>query len=202
MRMTTKLKLAATAVAAMSLPSTAQAASFFAGTGHYYEFVNQNLTWQQALAAAATAAPMAGYTAHLVTITSAAEDAFVKALAGSAVYVWAAGTDEGEEGTWKWAAGPEAGQTFYIQGAGIQPGYSNWNGGEPNNLGNEDYLHINANTPNNWNDIYNDYPSGGYVVEYSLNAVPEPATWAMMIVGFGAVGASMRRRKNVRVSFA
>jgi|GEM_PF-2810074 len=32
-------------------------------------------------------------------------------------------------------------------------------------------------------------------------AVPEPATWAMMIVGFGVVGASMRRRK-ARVSYA
>lgn len=32
-------------------------------------------------------------------------------------------------------------------------------------------------------------------------AVPEPATWAMMIVGFGAVGGAMRRRK-VAVSFA
>lgn len=29
-----------------------------------------------------------------------------------------------------------------------------------------------------------------------LGAVPEPATWAMMIVGFGAVGGAMRRRKS------
>jgi hypothetical protein len=33
-------------------------------------------------------------------------------------------------------------------------------------------------------------------------AVPEPATWAMMICGFGAVGASLRRRTQVRVAFA
>jgi probable HAF family extracellular repeat protein len=36
------------------------------------------------------------------------------------------------------------------------------------------------------------------------NAVPEPASWAMMIVGFGMVGGAMRRkrRQNVRYSFA
>lgn len=28
----------------------------------------------------------------------------------------------------------------------------------------------------------------------AINAVPEPATWAMMIAGFGLVGAAMRRR--------
>ena len=27
-------------------------------------------------------------------------------------------------------------------------------------------------------------------------AVPEPATWAMMLLGFGAVGCAMRRRRN------
>ncbi len=29
-------------------------------------------------------------------------------------------------------------------------------------------------------------------------AVPEPATWAMMLIGFGAVGVSMRRRKKLQ----
>jgi len=33
------------------------------------------------------------------------------------------------------------------------------------------------------------------------SAVPEPATWAMMLAGFGMAGAAMRRRQNVRVSF-
>jgi hypothetical protein len=34
-------------------------------------------------------------------------------------------------------------------------------------------------------------------------AVPEPATWAMMLIGFGLVDSSIRRRRRqaVRVSF-
>jgi hypothetical protein len=33
-------------------------------------------------------------------------------------------------------------------------------------------------------------------------AVPEPATWAMTLVGFGAMGAAMRRRPRTSLSFA
>lgn len=33
-------------------------------------------------------------------------------------------------------------------------------------------------------------------------AVPEPAAWAMMLAGFGLVGAAMRRREKVAVTFA
>ncbi len=34
------------------------------------------------------------------------------------------------------------------------------------------------------------------------SGVPEPATWAMLMMGFGAVGYSLRRRPKVRVRFA
>jgi hypothetical protein len=183
------------AMAAFSLTAApAAAVTQFAGNGHLYEFVATNLSWQGALAAAAAATPIAGYTAHLVTITSQAEDDFLKTLTGSATFVWAAGTDEDVEGTWKWAAGPEAGQTFFIFGTG-SVGLSNWNAGEPNNVGTEDYLHFKANA-GNWNDIFSTFPSGGYVVEYSLNsgAVPEPASWAMLLGGLGVVGTALRRR--------
>jgi hypothetical protein len=33
-----------------------------------------------------------------------------------------------------------------------------------------------------------------------VNDVPEPASWAMLIAGFGLVGATMRRRRNAAVA--
>ena len=37
---------------------------------------------------------------------------------------------------------------------------------------------------------------GGSITIRQAAAVPEPATWAMMLVGFGAVGFAMRRRRR------
>jgi len=36
---------------------------------------------------------------------------------------------------------------------------------------------------------------------FTITAVPEAATWAMMIVGFGAIGFGLRRRARTAVSF-
>ena len=34
------------------------------------------------------------------------------------------------------------------------------------------------------------------------SAVPEPATWAMMLIGFGAIGVSLRRRRRATAQLA
>lgn len=41
---------------------------------------------------------------------------------------------------------------------------------------------------------------GGNLTFIPAAAVPEPGTWAMMLVGFGAIGFSMRRRRRVTAS--
>lgn len=50
---------------------------------------------------------------------------------------------------------------------------------------------------NGQNVIFTPNGDGGYQVSNSLQAgVPEPATWAMMITGFGLMGATLRRRRT------
>ncbi len=44
-------------------------------------------------------------------------------------------------------------------------------------------------------DAYSDAP-----LKLNVAAVPEPASWAMLIVGFGALGGTMRRRGTVRTT--
>lgn len=43
--------------------------------------------------------------------------------------------------------------------------------------------------------------SPGETLSISAAAVPEPASWAMMVGGFGLLGATMRRRARTTVSF-
>lgn len=39
-------------------------------------------------------------------------------------------------------------------------------------------------------------------VDFAEAAVPEPASWGMMLVGMGVIGFAARRRQNVRVKYA
>ncbi|SIN62103.1 PEP-CTERM protein-sorting domain-containing protein [Parasphingorhabdus marina DSM 22363] len=60
------------------------------------------------------------------------------------------------------------------------------------------FFSIGGNDSFGVNEIRIETPLGG------VGAVPEPATWAFMILGFGAIGGAMRRQRktNVKVSYA
>jgi choice-of-anchor A domain-containing protein len=43
---------------------------------------------------------------------------------------------------------------------------------------------------------------GTGILDHGINAVPEPATWAMMIAGFAFTGAALRRRRSTQLIIA
>jgi hypothetical protein len=67
----------------------------------------------------------------------------------------------------------------------------------------------NANISFDANNIYVNWAALSFdtatTATFNISAgsgVPEPAAWAMMLAGFGFVGASMRRRQKISVSYA
>jgi hypothetical protein len=52
------------------------------------------------------------------------------------------------------------------------------------------------------NAIGAQYTNYVFRVDAIGGAVPEPATWGLMLAGFGIVGGAMRRRQRTSVSFA
>ena len=149
-------------------------ANFLPSSGHYYEFVSAvNITWTAANSAAESKSYF-GMQGYLATIQSREEAVLVGEL--SPGVGWIGGTDQEQEGVWKWAGGPEKGITFWEGGVnGSSPNFAFWNNNEPNNLGNEDYAHITDNSigiNGSWNDLPNQtttsgsYQAKGYVVEY------------------------------------
>ena len=135
--------------------------AFNAENGHLYTLVTTQLDWNAALTAAASMT-IGGLHGYLATVTSAGEQAF---LASHFANGFIGATDEGHEGQWVWASGPEAGLTFYNAGAATQPGYSAWNEGEPNNAnGTENYAIFGAGAGGAWNDSGNGIWT--YLVEF------------------------------------
>ena len=150
-------------------------ANYLPSTGHYYEFVSDlNITWKEAKTAAENR-NYYGIQGYLTTILSSDESQLAGEL--SAGVGWIGGTDEEEEGVWRWASGPEKGTIFWTgRSNGSTPNFAFWNNNEPNNCcQGEDYAHITDNSigiSGSWNDLPNvTQPSGpyqakGYVVEY------------------------------------
>ena len=120
--------------------------------GHSYYRSTGTANWTTAKS---NCAAMSG---HLVTVTTSGENSFLFNLWPSG---WIGLTDEVTEGTWKWVTG----ETF---------SYTNWNSGEPNNSGNEDYIQFVGS--GKWNDL-NNSSSLAYVIEFDY--IVTTSSWAV-----------------------
>ncbi|PIB39508.1 C-type lectin domain-containing protein [Maribacter sp. 4G9] len=155
-------------------------ANFLPATGHFYEYVaDVGISWTDAEVAASNRTYF-GLQGYLATLTTQEEADFSGSQAQGVG--WIGATDAASEGQWLWVTGPEAGTPFWngrANGNTLPPtNFANWNGGEPNQAGNEDYAHITdpsvvrGGAPlGSWNDLPNGGGSGayrpqGYVVEY------------------------------------
>jgi gliding motility-associated-like protein len=149
-------------------------ANYLESTNHYYQYIpNTGISWTNAKNAAA-ASTYYGLQGYLATITTVEEVQISGVQASGAG--WIGGSDEANEGVWKWVTGPELGTTFWNGVVnGSSPTFAFWNANEPNNQGEEDYAHVTApgvGQPGSWNDLSNvgdssgNYQPKGYIVEY------------------------------------
>jgi hypothetical protein len=120
--------------------------------GHSYYRSTGSMTWTAAKQACLN---MGG---HLVTVTTTTENTFIFNLWPNG---WIGLTDEVVEGQWRWVTG----ETF---------SWANWNGGEPNNSNNEDYIQFVGG--GKWNDLPN--TSLPYVLEFEY--IVDYTAWTLL----------------------
>jgi hypothetical protein len=102
-------------------------------------------------------------------------------------------------------SGAVEGDTFGIWGV-VQSGKVVWDGPVNLHFGNGGVLQVSLNNATFNTGLFglDEGPAEGATISGGFklisDAVPEPATWAMMITGFGLAGASIRRRRATAVA--
>jgi hypothetical protein len=158
-------------------------------TGHWYQRIDTNMTWHDAKAYAES---LGGY---LVTITSQSENDFIynNLVSGINEIIWLGGTDEEQEGIWKWVTG----EIFYDHNTKECLLYCNWYPGEPNDAwGGQDYLTFHPDFGNAWDDDGPPYYNHSF--KFIVEVVPEPISSILFITGGATlIGRYYFKRKKV-----
>jgi hypothetical protein len=154
--------------AMLSLPGSAAVLETDIFNGHTYYLLTAN-TWTASQAEAVSLG------ANLVRINTAAENAWIVERFGNRSGFHIGFTDADVEGVFQW-----------INGEPVT--YTNWNPGEPNNFGNEDYAEMDG-TSGIWNDI----PESGVRLALAETSAPEPSSGVLLALGL--TGAAVLRKR-------
>jgi hypothetical protein len=154
--------------------------------GHYYSYVTRpGISWTTARSLAEQMNHN-GLEGYLATITTASEMNFVDQVVfgnGRPDNTFVGGSDEYEEGVWRWVTGPEGneeggyGRTFYKDGSFVGEPAANWINYSQGDSASNDYLYIYSYWQpsfNPWNGSLGSPGAGGnegFLVEFgSLSA--------------------------------
>jgi hypothetical protein len=183
------------------------------GNGHYFDLVLPstlagNYSWIEARDAA-VAMFFEGSAGHLATVTSQAENDFLRDHFASQLYDSGIGTTDS---TYAWIGlfAPTPTSNFeWVTGEPFV--YSNWAPSEPNFYGTPLWQYVHYWTRDfgsgptwTWNNEQNDgyqpqYNKYGFIVEFDgpFTATPEPSGLVLLSIGaFGLLGHGCRRRKG------
>jgi len=191
----------------ITLSVTAEGNNYNSDNGHYYKVVDNtsNITWTAAKTAA-EATTLNGLQGYLASVSSFAENTFIKSKTNGDS--WIGGSDKDVEGCWKWTSGPDAGKIFQngnhnniggVSSCVVDTGYAvqtktfssgdfGWNTNEPNDSSGEDYAYI--KTDGSWNDYRNNQNVSKYVIEYGGSAGDTPTSTGLTTLTISSLEAS------------
>jgi hypothetical protein len=178
------------------------------GNGHWYRAVSvsQNISWTDAQATA-QATLLAGQPGHLVTMTSAAENAFVYGLISADPSMWFATPPFSINGPWMGFYQDTSAPDYLEPGGGWKwitgepVSYTNWRGGSPNDTstlaGTDNFGRFIGLDGSTFSPFWDDHPllsppgTRSYIIEWSI---PEPTTGLLLGLTLGAWAAAGRRQ--------
>ena len=168
--------------------------AFNSDNDHFYRLYSPNTTWQNAKDATTASGNCGisfnGLCGYLATVTSETETVFISSKVTDQPS-WIGGDDTSVEGTWRWPSNSPEGGAIFFKDSANNPGtvnvnycldglkgfcpsavtgnidrYNNWNGGEPNQSGNEDALQIVDGASGQWNDLPVTGSTLPYIIEF------------------------------------
>lgn len=148
----------------------------------YYRDANQDWDWQHGGIAAGFTSASLSVSAFDVDFSSGETDNIYAMDSGNWVFL---GTLTGSDGNWEYGNAFTLTNNFFddiVTGLRVRVDIDATNSGWVVTLG-KSVLSVDGGT-----------------LPPPAPGVPEPSSWAMMIAGFGLVGASMRRRKSAAVA--